>query len=58
MELVNSPENGGTATPGKADYEKGSSVTITAEANYGFRFKEWQDEKGRRFPPTTLTLSI
>ena len=47
MELVNSPENGGTATPGKADYEKGSSVTITAEANYGFRFKEWQDEKGQ-----------
>ena len=47
MEVVNSPENGGTATPGKADYEAGSPVTVTAEANYGFRFKEWQDEKGQ-----------
>lgn len=47
MNVTNSPENAGTVTPAKADYEAGSEVTITATPNYGFRFKQWQDKDGQ-----------
>lgn len=37
----------GTVVPVSAAFESGQTVKVTATANYGFRFKEWQDETGK-----------
>lgn len=36
----------GSVVPVSAAFESGSTAKVTATANYGFRFKEWQDETG------------
>lgn len=41
-----SPAEGGKTTPTATDVEKGSAVTLLATANYGYKFKEWQDVNG------------
>lgn len=46
LESSASPAEGGTVTPSKATYDTGDLVTMNATANYGFRFKEWQDAEG------------
>ena len=40
------PIEGGSVSPMKATYDSGDLVTMNASANYGFRFKEWQDAAG------------
>ena len=34
------------ATPDMASYKEGTTVTLTAKRNFGYRFKEWQDADG------------
>ena len=46
LDNANMPAEAGYITPVGADYERGDSVLITANANYGYLFKEWQDENG------------
>ena len=41
-----SPAEGGSVTPTNAIFETGDKVTLSATANYGYRFKEWQDTDG------------
>lgn len=43
---VSQPE-AGTVTPTQTVVNAGESVTVTATANYGYRFKEWQDAEGK-----------
>ena len=35
-----------TRTPDMETYKEGSQVTLKANKNFGYRFKEWQDETG------------
>ncbi len=47
LDVANSPAEAGSVSPSSADYERGETVTLTATANYGYRFKEWQDAEGK-----------
>lgn len=40
------PAGAGAVTPVSGSFEKGSPIKIAATYNYGFRFKEWQDNDG------------
>lgn len=40
------PAGSGNATPASTIVAKGETVTFTATNNYGYRFKQWQDENG------------
>lgn len=40
------PAEGGTVTPAQAVFDAGDRVSVQAAANYGFRFREWQDASG------------
>jgi pectin methylesterase-like acyl-CoA thioesterase len=42
-----SPAEAGVVVPVSAAFESGATAKVTATANYGFRFKEWQDETGK-----------
>ena len=46
LTVTASPAEGGTVTPESAVLEAGENATVSAAANYGFRFKEWQDASG------------
>ena len=53
-------EAAGSVTPANNTYEAGESVTVTATANYGYRFKEWQTKDGTTVStdnPYTFTIS-
>lgn len=55
------PEEAGTVTltPQMADYKEGSSVTLSAKRNFGYKFKEWQDAEGKIVSTdaeTTITM--
>lgn len=47
LTVTASPAEGGTVSPASAVFEAGDEVTLSATANYGFRFKEWQDAEGK-----------
>lgn len=47
LDVVASPAEAGKVTPSSADFERGETVTLSASANYGYRFKEWQDKNGK-----------
>ena len=47
LQSVAWPAEGGVVSPAKATYDVGDMVSLTATANYGFRFKEWQDADGK-----------
>lgn len=54
------PAEGGSVAPAEVVADKGGSITVTATANYGFRFKEWQDASGAVLStenPYTLTVN-
>ena len=54
------PTDGGSVTPTSAVFEAGDEVTLTATANYGWRFKEWQDVAGQTLSvenPYTFTMT-
>ncbi len=60
LEAVASPVEGGTVAPANATFDIGEQVTVTATANYGFRFQEWQDAEGTTLTtenPYTFTIS-
>jgi pectin methylesterase-like acyl-CoA thioesterase len=46
FEAVASPTAGGTVAPANATFDAGEQVSVTATANYGYRFQKWQDDKG------------
>lgn len=53
------PQEGGTTTPLSGNYEKGSTVTLSASHNYGYRFEAWKDEVGNTLStenPYTFTI--
>ena len=57
---VCTPEEGGSAAPVSGVYEAGSSVTVTATHNYGYRFESWKDAEGNVVStenPYTFTIS-
>jgi len=43
-------------SPQKSDYEDGESVTITAVADTGWRFKEWEGSVSNNHNPLQLTM--
>ena len=46
-QVVPSAEAGSISrTPDMEQYKEGSNVTLTATKNFGYKFKEWQDETG------------
>lgn len=47
LEASASPAEGGSVSPTKATYDADDEVVLTATANYGFRFKEWQNAEGQ-----------
>lgn len=56
-----SPADAGkiTVNPVLTSYKKGSEATLTATRNFGFTFKEWQDNNGKTIstePTTTITI--
>lgn len=60
LTVTASPGEGGTVTPANAVFEAGDEATLTATANYGYRFKEWQDENGNVLSnenPYTITIN-
>lgn len=60
LEAVASPVECGTVAPANATFDAGEQVTVTATANYGFRFQEWQDAEGTTLTtenPYTFTIS-
>lgn len=48
LTLTASPVEGGvvSAEPAMDDYKEGSTVTVKAAKNFGYKFKEWQNEEG------------
>lgn len=47
LTVVASPAEAGSVSPAQAILNAGDRATVNATANYGFRFKEWQDADGR-----------
>ncbi|WP_455585361.1 pectinesterase family protein [Bacteroides sp.] len=59
LETAVLPEGSGSVSPVSIAVEKGENATLTATANYGFRFKLWQDESGKTLStenPATLQI--
>lgn len=49
-----SPEEGGSVRPsGAARYQKGSTISLTASANSGFKFLRWDDSDGNTVATTS-----
>ena len=46
LTVTASPAEGGSVSPAQAIFNAGENAVVTARANYGFRFKEWQDAAG------------
>lgn len=60
LTVTASPAEGGSVTPTSAVFEAGDEATLTATANYGYRFKEWQDAAGNTLStenPYTFAIS-
>ncbi len=59
LTVTASPAAGGSVTPESAVFESGESVTVTAQAAYGYRFGEWRDASGKTLStenPYTFTI--
>lgn len=48
LNVLVTPEEAGvvTLTPKMDDYKEGSTVSLSAKKNFGYKFKEWQDGTG------------
>lgn len=60
LTVAATPAEGGTVSPAQAVLNSGDEATLSATANYGFRFKEWQDAEGKTLStenPYTMTVS-
>ncbi len=46
LTVVAEPAEGGQVSPAQAVLNAGDEVSVSASANYGYRFKEWRDADG------------